>query len=100
MNRSHDLLVQHRTRFASPAAFAVAVLLAHGLAHAQSSEARAQVLFDEAKSEAKRGNLAAACEKFVASHKLDPAGGTILHVADCHENEGKLASAWAEYNEA
>lgn len=62
--------------------------------------AAAQLLFDEGKALAKRGDFAAACPKFVESHKLDPAGGTILHAADCHENEGKLATAWTEYNEA
>lgn len=60
----------------------------------------AQLLFDEAKRLADQKDYAAACPKFVQSHQLDPAGGTILHAADCHEHEGKLASAWAEYNEA
>ncbi len=45
-------------------------------------------------------NYAAACEKFDASDKLSPAGGTILNLADCYEKAGKTASAWAKYNEA
>lgn len=70
-------------------------------AQATAANARAaQLLFDEAKRLADDKNYTAACPKFVQSHQLDPAGGTILHAADCHEHEHKLASAWAEYNEA
>ena len=87
--------------------FGLAVLLATQLftprvfAQASASNARAaQLLFDEAKRLADQKDYRHACPKFVQSHQLDPAGGTILHAADCHEHEGKLASAWAEYNEA
>lgn len=62
--------------------------------------AAAQLLFDDAKALVKKGDYAHACPKFVESHRLDPAGGTILHAADCHQSEGKLATAWTEYNEA
>lgn len=88
-------------------AAALAVSLAVGLtgtaaqAQATAANARAaQLLFDEAKRLADQKDFTAACPKFVQSHQLDPAGGTILHAADCHEHERKLASAWAEYNEA
>lgn len=79
-----------------------ALLLATGPARAQPSGAStaAQLLFDEAKALSKKGDLAAACPKFVESNKLEPAGGTILHAADCHQRQGKLATAWGEYNEA
>jgi hypothetical protein len=69
-------------------------------AQSASAAATAQLLFDEAKELVKKGDYEAACPKFVESHKLDPAGGTILHAADCHERQGKLATAWTEYNEA
>lgn len=69
-------------------------------AHAQTNASAAQLLFDEAKALTKKGDFAAACPKFVESHRLDPAGGTILHAADCHQSAGQLATAWTEYNVA
>jgi hypothetical protein len=60
----------------------------------------AQLLFDRAKELFRAKDYAAACPKFVESHQLDPRGGAILHAANCHEAEGRLATAWAEYDEA
>jgi hypothetical protein len=41
-----------------------------------------------------------ACPKLVASHKLSPAVGTLLNLADCYERAGQNASAWARFHEA
>jgi hypothetical protein len=60
----------------------------------------AESLFRDAKDLLRRGKTPEACEKLRASYKIDPAGGTLINLAMCHEIEGKTASAWTEFSEA
>src|SRR5688500_5414952 len=65
---------------------------------AQSVEAEA--LFREGKALLQQGKLAEACAKFDASDRLEPSVGTELNAADCHEKNGKVATAWAGFLKA
>lgn len=66
----------------------------------QRDKAMAEALFRAAKDLQAEDKLAEACAKYVESHRLDPKPGTILNVAACHEQEGRTATAWADYAEA
>ena len=41
-----------------------------------------------------------ACPKLEESQRLQPAGGTQMFLALCHEGEGKTATAWTDFNAA
>jgi len=65
-----------------------------------TERAMAEGLFRDAKKLLTRGKTPEACEKLQASYRIDPAGGTLLNLAMCHEIEGKTASAWTEFSVA
>lgn len=65
-----------------------------------AARARAVQLFDEAQALMEQGKFSEACPKYAASMKLDPQLGALLHVADCYEKTGQLASAWGAFREA
>jgi hypothetical protein len=60
---------------------------------------RADALFKEGRDRLRRGEIAKACDAFAESQRLDPAIGTLLNLAACHEKQGKTATAWAEYKD-
>jgi hypothetical protein len=64
------------------------------------SKAEAQALFDAGRSLVEHRQFAEACPKFAESQRLDPGIGTELWLADCYENNGQVASAWAAFKEA
>jgi hypothetical protein len=76
-------------------------LLLAGLASAQTGDkASAEILFNEGRALMQQGNYQLACEKLAESHRMDPAVGTLLNLADCQEKLGRTASAWATWLEA
>lgn len=69
--------------------------LAQGQARTVSEQ-----LFLEGRALMQEKKFELACEKFRASYELDrTATGTLLNLALCHEEIGKVASAWAEFRQ-
>jgi tetratricopeptide (TPR) repeat protein len=71
-------------------------------ARSQSAEDKsaAEALFDEGKRLLADNRIAEACTRFESSQRLDPGVGTLLFLADCYQNVGRIASAWATFREA
>jgi hypothetical protein len=65
-----------------------------------AQRALAETLFYAGKGLMQENQVARACEKFAESYRLDPTPGTLLNLGVCHEQEGKLASAWGEFRQA
>ncbi|XYI01751.1 hypothetical protein ACMHYB_19125 [Sorangium sp. So ce1128] len=74
------------------AALALALAVSPGVAFAQ-----ADALLEQGKQLMKKGKLAEACPKIEESYRLSARSATLLALATCHEKQGKLATAWAEY---
>lgn len=77
------------------------VLATSGTASAQSRPvSEADRLFEEGLSLLDAGKTEEACAKLEASHKVEPAPGTLLALGDCLAKAGRLASAVRTFKEA
>lgn len=89
---------------ARPVAGVLGVVLAlTTTAHADESpqkQAAAEALFRDGRRLMSEGKLDEACPKFLAAQKLDSTTGTALNIGECFERAGKLATAWAGFDEA
>jgi hypothetical protein len=87
---------------------ALVLVAAFGAASSHPRDARAQsddapaalALFEQGRRLVGEGKLEEACPKFQESVRLVPKVSTLLNLADCYEQSGRLASAWARYMEA
>jgi hypothetical protein len=62
--------------------------------------AAAEALFDQGRKLIAAGKVRQACPKFAESYRLDPALGSLLNLATCHQMDGKTATAWGEFRDA
>lgn len=69
-------------------------------AGAQTPNREGAKLFEEGRALAKAGKHEQACAKFAKSLALDPAIGTQLNYADCHEKLGQYVDAWRIFDSA
>ena len=66
----------------------------------QTHRAVAQRLFEQGRALMQAGRFDEACPKLAESHRLDPAGGTVLNLAICYEKHNKTATAWVTFEDA
>lgn len=78
----------------------VIVLVLTAVAAAQQPNPQSERLFKEGRELADQGKFKEACEKFEQSLELDPAIGTQLNYANCHEKQGHNARAWRLFDSA
>ena len=60
----------------------------------------AEEMFQEGRRLMAEGQTAEACARFTSSFAIEASSGTLLNLAHCHEEQGKTATAWAEYRVA
>ena len=88
------------TRAIEVAAIAFALVTLTGrvaLAQADTTKAgRSDELFAQGKAMLEARDFAHACPKLAESYAIDPAPGTLLALAICHEGIGRTATAWRE----
>jgi hypothetical protein len=78
----------------------VAALLLAAPRAALAQTSAAEALFDQGRTALAANDLETACARFRASDQIEPAAGTRANLADCEEQRGKVATAWATYKSA
>jgi len=65
-----------------------------------SPRSPADILFEDGRALLEQKDFNAACAKFEASHKLEPAPGTLFNLAVCEEGRERFATAARHWKEA
>jgi hypothetical protein len=79
---------------------AIAAMASVSSRDARADAAAADALFQDGRRLMDEKRFPEACTKFDSAYKEEPTLGTLLNLANCRELEGKLATAWARWNEA
>lgn len=91
------------TRLPRSTALLLAVGTICGIPHVTRAEdaarARADALFEQGKAHMGAGDLEHGCAELAQSFRLEPATGSLLALALCHEKQGKNLSALVEFRE-
>lgn len=98
--RAKDDRARGRGGFAAVALCFVVGGVCASLPATAGEAALAETLYRDGRALMAAGRTAEACAKFEESLRLDAATGTLLNLAVCHEAQGKLATAWAEFRTA
>jgi len=88
-----------RSSIAASAALLAVSMVAVPARAEERDPAAAQALFDQGVDLVSAGKFAEACPKLAESQRLDPGIGTQFHLANCYEQVGRVASAWALFLE-
>ncbi len=96
----HRTLRRRHVALAAAALLAALSLSAPARADATpQDQAVAQSLYDEGRTLMTAKNFVQACPKLEEAQRLDPSPATEFHLADCYEQVGRTASAWAAFLE-
>ncbi|AGP35049.1 hypothetical protein SCE1572_11335 [Sorangium cellulosum So0157-2] len=105
LEESTGRMRRHQRSTAHPVALGLCAALISGALPARAEpsaaeKATAEALFDAALDLMKQGRSEEACPRLEQSHRIDPGIGTLLYLAECYENTGRTASAWATFRQA
>jgi hypothetical protein len=82
------------------AACAVVIVATIASGDARADDPIAATAYNQATELERQGKWAEACPLYETSYHADPQIGVLLHLAICHEQIGRLASAWSEFTDA
>jgi tetratricopeptide (TPR) repeat protein len=86
------------TRRAWVGSLTAGLMFSAALREVRADQSAAELVFREARSLLKQGKVAEACAMMTEGQRLAPSSaGILLNLGECHERQGKLATARAEF---